>query len=368
MDGDIPGFLLCTDTYPDQEELRQQAVDLLDALRSFGESPAAEGTLAAEIHQRLGVVTPVKTYLAISSIFDLEIDMKAIAKNLRGLTSLFGYFCNTIFWCIPLFLLTALKLLIPVRGFRSWCSRMLTSLATYWVGVNIINQRLLSGTSLRVNGVQELRLDDKYLVLANHQSWVDILVLQRIFHRKIPFLKFFLKRELIWFPVLGQAWWALDFPFMKRYPKQLLIRKPHLRGKDLEITRKACEKFKTSPVSIMNFVEGTRFSAEKHTRQQSPYRSLLKTKAGGVGYVLTSMGEQLNAILDVTIVYPKNVKSFWAFLCGDIREIRVRVRHLPVTADLLGDYTSDRSYRTRFHRWLNDLWKEKDQCIQEMLT
>jgi 1-acyl-sn-glycerol-3-phosphate acyltransferase len=301
-------------------------------------------------------------------IFDYTIGMKAIIKTLRGLTSLFGYFCNTIFWCTPLFILTILKFLIPMPKFRSWCTRILTSLATNWVGTNTINQRLFSKTSLEVQGVQELSLDDKYLVLANHQSWVDILVLQRIFHRKIPFLKFFLKKELIWFPVLGQAWWALDFPFMKRYSKQFLKKKPHLRGKDMEITRKACEKFKTSPISIMNFVEGTRFTTEKHKRQRSPYRSLLKSKAGGVGYVLTSMGDQLNAILDVTIVYPKNIKSFWSFLCGDIREIKVKVKQLPVTADLLGDYTSDRSFRTQFHRWLNKLWKEKDQSIQEMLA
>ena len=300
--------------------------------------------------------------------FDYIIGMKSITKTLWGLTSLFGYFCNTIFWCTPLFILTIVKFLIPMTKFRSWCSRILTSLATNWVGTNTLNQEFFSKTSLEVQGLQELSLDDKYLVLANHQSWVDILVLQRIFHRKIPFLKFFLKKELIWFPVLGQAWWALDFPFMKRYSKQFLKKKPHLRGKDLEITRKACEKFKTSPISIMNFVEGTRFTTEKHKRQQSPYQSLLKSKAGGVGYVLTSMGDQLNAILDVTIVYPKGIKSFWAFLCGDIREIKIKVKHMPVTADLLGDYTSDRSYRTRFHRWLNELWKDKDQSIQEMLA
>ena len=294
--------------------------------------------------------------------------MKAFIKTLRGLASLFGYICNTIFWCTPLFALAILKLLIPLRGFRQWCSRTLSSLATGWVGTNTINQRLFSKTSLMVQGLQELSLNEKYLVLANHQSWVDILVLQRIFHRKIPFLKFFLKKELIWFPFLGQAWWALDFPFMKRYSKQFLKKKPHLKGRDLEITRKACEKFKTSPISIMNFVEGTRFTAEKHKRQESPYKSLLKSKAGGIGYVLTSMGDQLNAILDVTIVYPKNIKNFWSFLCGDIREIKVRVRQLPVTADLLGDYTTDRSFRARFHNWLNDLWREKDQFIQEMVA
>jgi 1-acyl-sn-glycerol-3-phosphate acyltransferase len=306
--------------------------------------------------------------LNFSPSFDYMIGMKAFIKTLRGLTSLFGYFCNTIFWCTPLFVLTILKFMIPLTRFRRWCSQTLNALATGWVGTNTINQRMFSRTSLVVQGLQGLSLNDKYLVLANHQSWVDILVLQRIFHRKIPFLKFFLKKELIWFPVLGQAWWALDFPFMKRYSKQFLKKKPHLKGKDLEITRKACEKFKTSPISIMNFVEGTRFTAEKHKRQRSPYHSLLKSKAGGVGYVLTSMGDQLNAILDVTIVYPDNIKNFWSFVCGDIPEIKVRVRSMPVTTDLLGDYTTDRSFRAQFHRWLNKLWKEKDQSIQDMLT
>jgi len=306
--------------------------------------------------------------LSYLSLFDYTYGMKGLIKILRALASLAGYFFNTIFWCTPLFALTILKFLIPVTRFRKWCNQTLNTLATGWVGINIINQRLFSKTSIEVQGLRKLSLNEKYLVLANHQSWVDILVLQRIFHRKIPFLKFFLKKELIWFPVLGQAWWALDFPFMKRYSKQFLKKKPHLKGKDLEITKKACEKFKTSPISIMNFVEGTRFTVEKHKRQQSPYRSLLKSKAGGVGYVLTSMGHQLNAILDVTIVYPDGVKNFWSFLCGDIREVKVRVRSMPVTADLLGDYTTDRSFRARFHTWLNDLWKEKDQSIQDMLV
>ena len=54
-----------------------------------------------------------------------------------------------------------------------------------------------------VEGVETLDRSEWYLVLANHQSWVDIAVLQRIFHRKIPFLKFFIKKELLWLPILG---------------------------------------------------------------------------------------------------------------------------------------------------------------------
>jgi 1-acyl-sn-glycerol-3-phosphate acyltransferase len=206
------------------------------------------------------------------------------------------------------------------------------------------------------------------MVVANHQSWVDILVLQRIFHRKIPFLKFFLKKELLWFPILGQAWWALDFPFMRRHTPGFLKRHPHLRGKDLEITRKACEKFKTIPVSVMNFVEGTRFSEEKHGRLKSPYTHLLRPKAGGLAYTLSAMGRQMDRILDVTIAYPDGVKSFWRFLCGEVKEIKVRVKALEITPELQGDYFNDREYRIRFQGWLNALWTEKDHCIEGLLS
>lgn len=294
--------------------------------------------------------------------------MNSVFKNLRGIASVLGYLLNTLFWCLFLFIVALLKFIIPLRSFRNRCNHILTLIASGWVAVNNFNQRLLSRTTLQVKGPQNYSLDQKYLILANHQSWVDILVLQRIFHRRIPFLKFFIKKELRWFPILGQAWWALDFPFMKRYSKKVLAKKPHLKGKDLEITRKACEKFKTMPVSIMNFVEGTRFSVRKHRQQQSPYQNLLKSKAGGIAYVLTSMGDQLNTILDVTIVYPRNAKSFWAFVCGEVSEIKVRVRSVPITNDLLGNYAMDRSFRERFHAWLNDLWSQKDRHIQEMLV
>ena len=294
--------------------------------------------------------------------------MHSVVNTMRGLASLLGYSLNTLLWCIPLFIVALLKFIIPLKSFRGRCDRILSKIVNGWVAINTLNQRLVSKTSLQVQGPQDYSLEKKYLVVANHQSWVDILVLQRIFHRQIPFLKFFIKKELRWFPVLGQAWWALDFPFMKRYSTKVLRKKPHLKGKDLEITRKACEKFKGMPVTIMNFVEGTRFSVRKHRQQNSPYQNLLKSKAGGIAYVLTAMGDQLNAILDVTIVYPKNAKSFWSFVCGEVDEIKVRVRSVPVTKELLGDYMTDRSFRKQFHAWLNELWSEKDRRIQEMLV
>ena len=293
---------------------------------------------------------------------------QVLSGAVRGCSSLILYVLNTVFWCIPLFVLAAAKAAVPSESWMRKCSRMLNAIAENWIWVNNQNQKLVGNTSWDIQGLENLDRSEWYLVLANHQSWVDIVVLQRVFHRKIPFLKFFIKKELLWFPILGQAWWAMDFPFVKRYTKSYLQKKPHLKGKDMEITRKACKKFKKIPISIMNFVEGTRFTDEKHRRQQSPYDHLLRPKAGGIAFVLGSMGEQIHRVLDVTIVYPDGLSSFWALLCGKIRKIKVRVRTLPVSPELLGDYANDRHFRTGLQHWLNNIWEEKNRSIEEMMT
>ncbi|MBT8371585.1 MAG: acyltransferase [Deltaproteobacteria bacterium] len=293
---------------------------------------------------------------------------RAFPGAVRGSLSLILYILNTVFWCIPLFVLVVAKAAVPKESWTRRCSRMLNAIAENWIWVNNQNQKLVGNTRWDVQGMEILERSEWYLVLANHQSWVDIVVLQRIFHRKIPFLKFFIKKELMWLPILGQAWWAMDFPFVKRYTKSYLQKKPHLKGKDLEITRNACQKFKKIPVSIMNFVEGTRFTIEKHRRQQSPYAHLLRPKAGGIAFVLDSMGKQIREVLDVTIVYPDGVSSFWAFLCGKIRKIRVRVRSLPISPELLGDYANDGRFRSGLQVWLNNIWAEKNRHIEEMMT
>ena len=291
-----------------------------------------------------------------------------LPEAVRGSLSLIIYILNTLFWCVPLFVLVAAKAAISLEPWRQKCSHMLNAIAENRIWINNQNQKLVGNKNWDVKGIDSLDRYEWYLVLANHQSWVDILVLQRIFHRKIPFLKFFIKKELFWFPILGQAWWAMDFPFVKRYSKSYLQKKPHLIGKDFEITRKACQKFKKIPISIMNFVEGTRFTNEKHHYQQSPYDHLLRPKAGGIAFVLSSMREQIHRILDVTIVYPGGNSSLWALLCGKIRNIKVRVRSLPVSPEMLGDYANDGQFRAGLQQWLNDIWTEKNRHIDMMMT
>ncbi len=294
--------------------------------------------------------------------------LKSIIQAIRGVLSLLCYTLNTVVCCIPIFIVALIKLVLPIRPIQTVCRQILTAIANGWVAVNNLNQKLFNGVRWDVRGLDDLNPKGWYMVVANHQSWVDILVLQTIFYRKIPFLKFFLKKELFWFPFLGQAWWALDFPFMKRYSRQFLKKNPHLIGKDLEITKRACDKFRNIPVSVMSFVEGTRFTPEKHTRQRSPYAHLLRTKAGGIAFVLAAMGDKLHHIVDVTIAYPQGAATFWDFVCGRVKEIKVRVKTLPIDSEMMGDYLQDPQFKRDFQNWLNSLWQEKDRDLARMLA
>jgi 1-acyl-sn-glycerol-3-phosphate acyltransferase len=284
--------------------------------------------------------------------------LESLPDPLRGVFSLVVLAVNTIFWCSLLFLVALLKIVIPINGWRIFCSRLLNVLGQKWIAVNNLGLRYTKKISWDVEGVESLQPNQWYLVVANHQSWVDIVVLQKIFQGRAPMLKFFLKKELIWVPFLGIAWWALDFPFMRRSSSV---------QKDFETARSACEKFKIIPVSVMNFLEGTRFTREKQQKQNSPFNHLLKPKAAGIAITLDTMGERLHSILDVTIVYPEGVPQIWAFLCSRSMAVKVLVRELPVTKELLGDYLADREFRRRFNSWLNTFWAEKDNLIETML-
>ena len=282
---------------------------------------------------------------------------------LRGVLGILLYVVNTLFWAIPLVLLALFKLLLPVAAIRKQFSHILNSMASCWILVNNGIQKLFLRFECDAHFEGALHVNKRYLVISNHQSWVDILLLQRIFHGKIPFLKFFLKKELIYVPLLGLAWWALDFPFMQRHSKSEIRKKPQLAGKDIETTQKACEKLKTMPVSIMNFVEGTRFTPIKQKRQSSPFQHLLKPKAGGIAFVLSSMGDQLDALLDVSIAYQGKPPTFWQFICGDLKQVAIQVKAIAIDESLKGDYAKDKQFRVTFQRRINDIWAEKDQWL-----
>jgi len=254
-----------------------------------------------------------------------------------------------------------LKMLLPVTRVRRACDHTLNALASRWVANNNVWIGLVNPNAWDVQGLQGLHPRGWYLVSSNHQSWVDILVLQKVFSGRVPMLKFFLKRQLIYVPIIGLAWWALDFPFMARAGGMSSAR-------DLERARQACEKFRLVPTSVINFLEGTRFTRDKHDKQRSPYRHLLKPRSGGLATALSTLGEHCHRLLDVTIVYPHGAPKFWQLLSGRVDDVVVRVAQREIPAELVsGDYASDPQFRARMQEWVNALWAEKDELLEALL-
>jgi len=289
-------------------------------------------------------------------------------RNLKGALVAIAIGVNTIVLTTVLCLLSLFKFLTPAGPVRNAVRRMLAKLAEAWISVNQVIFSVYRGMQWTIDLPQNLNPGGCYLVNSNHQSWVDILVLQKAFNRRLPFMRFFLKQQLIWVPFLGIAWWALDMPFMWRHSHSKVARNPGLKNQDLENARLACEKFRDMPVSIMNFLEGTRFSETKRKAGKARWKHLLKPRIGGIAQVLFALGDQLDSMMDVTIVYPDGAPTFWQFVCGQVRYIEVRARKLAIPQDLRGkSFRSDPAFRKELEIWVGRIWVEKDQAIGAIL-
>ncbi|KDD67916.1 acyltransferase [Pseudomonas mandelii PD30] len=293
--------------------------------------------------------------------------LDSLPAPLRGVIASLLLALNTIACCTPLFIVAIFKLILPFPSAQRFTDWLMSHIHEAWISNNKAWMDLLGHTRWTLSGLEGLDYQHSYLITSNHQSWVDIMVLQYVLNRKIRPLKFFLKQELIWVPVIGLAWWALGFPFMKRYSKAYLEKHPEKKGKDLETTRKTCDKFRHNPVGIFNFVEGTRFTEGKHAQQKSPFRHLLKPKAGGIAFVLDAMGEQLEAIVNVTIHYPAGRPGYWDLLCGSVKDVVVHFQELKIPPQFIGkNYDQDGEYRLQFQGWINQLWQDKDALLAQM--
>jgi 1-acyl-sn-glycerol-3-phosphate acyltransferase len=295
--------------------------------------------------------------------------LNALPAPLLGVLAFALLLLNILFWVPFLLVFAAIKLLLPFQRVRLLLDPMLIGIAENWIACNSGWMALTQRTQWDVQGIDGLNAHSWYLVNSNHQCAADIFVLQHVLNRRIPLLKFFIKQQLIWMPIMGLAWWALDFPFMRRHSEAYLKKHPEMRARDQEATRRACAKFALIPTSVTNFMEGTRFTPAKQARQQSPYRHLLKPKAGGVALALNAMGDKFQSLLDVTIVYPDGIPGFRAFLCGRVHRVIVRVRNLPIPPELRnGDYGNDPAFREAFSAWVQQLWKDKDAQIAALLV
>ncbi|HEX7708705.1 MAG TPA: acetyltransferase [Thermoanaerobaculia bacterium] len=293
----------------------------------------------------------------------MGLDCRLSTPMVRALVILTLVSLNVALWGGLILLCGPIKLLTPV-GARRRVILLLGWMGDRWArGNQWIFARFLS-TTWEITGAEEFRKDARYLIISNHISWIDVFVVLRAF-RDAPFIRFFLKRGLLWFPIAGQACWALEFPFMRRYSAEYLEKYPERRGLDLETTRIACQRYSRLPVSILNFVEGTRFSREKHETQDSPWKHLLRPRIGGIAFVLASLAEQLDALYDVTIIYPEGDVTVWRFVTNRVPLIRAEVRRIEIPAAFRSAAIIEAGpAREAFKTWFNTIWAEKDALIE----
>lgn len=279
--------------------------------------------------------------------------------------TLFGL--NTIFWSFPLFGIAMLRKLSPAERLKRFFSDALVRVAEYWIAVNNFGLNLIHKIHWDIRGLEGFRRDRSYLICANHQSWIDIVVLTYVFTGRVPLLRFLLKYELLYLPVIGTACWLLDFPFMKRYTKEYLEKHPEKRGQDYETIRRACSRFKDINVSILNFLEGTRFSRTKHIRQSSQYENLLKPKVGGISMVLAAMGQKFDKFIDVTIHYPEGAQNLWGLLSGKVSRVIVRIQSHDIPRELFEKASrSEEEFRELIRIWIQDIWENKDTLLSRL--
>lgn len=261
------------------------------------------------------------------------------------------------------------KLCMPWHAARVLWTRVMVAIAQQFIRHNALLMRVLMPVhwDIRIDG--ELDPSRNYLLISNHQSWADIVLLFDVFRDRVPWLRFFLKKQLIWVPVIGFVCWALDFPFMARHSREAIRRNPELAKEDLERTRRACERFRDVPVTVVNFLEGTRFTPAKHMAKQSPYKHLLPPKSGGLAFAINAMGREVAGLIDVTIAYrPTKQRLVWSFVTGEQSTLIVEATVHAIPEDVLaGDYQADSEFRARFQRWVADFWRAKDARLQALL-
>ena len=256
-----------------------------------------------------------------------------------------------------------IKFLIPIKSLRASFTKIIIKIGEIWISVNSLWVIKLHKPNLEIHGQENLGGNSWFLSTSNHQSAADIFIVQFITNRKIPMLKFFIKYELIYVPIIGICWWALDMPFLKRYTQEQIKRNPKLEGRDYKKMKKSLEHYSLHPVSIFSYAEGTRFSKEKHINQNSKFSHLLKPKEGGLAIALSNVNK-IKELIDITIIYDSDNLGFWNYLCGNIKNIKIFISKTKIPSKYLEDtLITNNELRSDFKLWLYDRWAEKDVLI-----
>jgi len=277
---------------------------------------------------------------------------------------------NSFVGSIPLWLMGVGKIITgaPIAD------KTVIKITNHWISSNnALIDNMLPRKDWRISLPDDVNTEGKYLLISNHQSWVDTSIVQYISEKRLPLTRFFTKFELIYIPIVGQAFYFLDFPMMRRHSKEAVAKNPALKGQDIEEAKRACALLKDKPFTLLNYLEGTRFTQAKHEQQKSPYTHLLKPRAGGLSLAINALGSEIDGLLDMTIVYPDGVPTYSDLWKGNIKRLGVDVRYLDIPAELFagikrGGYENDEQVKAQMFAWIEQVWRDKDQRISAMLA
>jgi len=258
------------------------------------------------------------------------------------------------------------RAIFPFKSLKIKLSKISNTIGEYTVyGLKII-MKIMHRDAMQVFDNNEFDKNQWYMAVSNHQSWADIFILLVAAHKRIPLLKFFMKKELAWIPFVFLANKTLNMPFVNRHSKKQLEKNPNLRFKDYENTLLACKRFLRSPSTIFSYAEGTRNNATKHKAQNSPYKNLLIPRVGGIATALSAM-PNIDVLVDYSVVYKSGKRGAWAFLKGDMRDVKVSVKKYNIPENLKNkNYSTDEEYRKNFKIWIEGIWEEKDKEIERL--
>lgn len=273
---------------------------------------------------------------------------------------------NSALMSAPIVLLALCKLICPIPALSHVLTRGCNACLYGWLCGNALMLRLINRIEWQIHDASHVSSQSWHMVICNHRSWSDIVLLANVFRNRLPVPKFFLKHELIYVPFIGLACWGLDMPFMRRYSRQQLLKKPELRGKDVSTAQEACAKFRTIPTTVINFVEGSRYTSQKSAESNSPFQHLLTPKPAGLAMAIQVLGAQFETIVNVTLAYPDNTeRPFYDLLTGRMRRVQVWIEEIPITEVQRGDYIKDKPFKRNFQNWLTSVWTEKDKQLDD---
>ena len=291
--------------------------------------------------------------------------MNKVKKSFIGVVTFLCILFILSFGVIVLSIINAPRL-VPNKKLKKLLGHISNRIGSKIVELITASLQILHGLKWEFNIAEHLNTQTWYIAMSNHQSWADIFILLAAGHKKMPLLKFFMKKELQWIPIIYLVHKTIDMPFLNRHSQKQIQANPELKKLDYENAEIAAKRFSRNPSTAFSFAEGTRFTDEKHLAQASPYKNFLIPKIGALAIALKGM-PQVNELIDFTVIYSSEKRSAWDFLCGEMSQAKVYAKAYEIPSTLKGkNFDQEEEYRQEFKNFINKIWKEKQERYTEL--